>query len=230
MTTYAEVQKIAKHTMEYLQSQIRVGMNLTELRQLAETKMLALGADSFWYWNVGALVFSGDETTLSVSGKNYKTSNKFIEENDIVTVDLSPQSNNIWGDYACTIIIENGKVAKNITGIKNSEWRDGLLTEEHLHSELARFATPEKTFEQLYYYMNDIIHDLGYKNLDFLGNLGHSIEINKQDRIYIERGNHNKLGDIKMFTFEPHISKIGSKYGFKKENIYFFENGKLKEL
>ena len=78
--------------------------------------------------------------------------------------------------------------------------------------------------------MNDIIHNLGYKNLDFLGNLGHSIEINKQDRIYIERGNHNKLGDIKMFTFEPHISKIGSKYGFKKENIYFFENEKLKEL
>ena len=34
--------------------------------------MLELGADSFWYWNVGALVFSGKETTLSVSGRNMR--------------------------------------------------------------------------------------------------------------------------------------------------------------
>ena len=26
-------------------------------------------ADSFWYWDVGAFVFAGDETTVSVSGK-----------------------------------------------------------------------------------------------------------------------------------------------------------------
>jgi len=32
--------------------------------------MLELGADSFWYWNVGAFVFAGDETTISVSCKS----------------------------------------------------------------------------------------------------------------------------------------------------------------
>ena len=66
---------------------------------------MELGADSFWYWDVGAYVFAGDETTLSVSGKEYTTSTRVIAENDIITIDLSPQNGDTWGDYARTIII-----------------------------------------------------------------------------------------------------------------------------
>ena len=43
---------------------------MLEIRKLCEEKMLELGADSFWYWNVGAFVFAGDETTISVSDKS----------------------------------------------------------------------------------------------------------------------------------------------------------------
>lgn len=62
------------------------------------------------------------------------------------------------------------------------------------------------------------------------GNLGHSIVRRKADRIYIEKGNNTKLGDVNYFTFEPHISIAGSKYGYKRENIYYFENQKIEEL
>ena len=55
------------------------------------------GADSFWYWEVDAFVFAGDETVVSVSGKDYKVTDRTIQENDINTIDLSPQKNNIWG-------------------------------------------------------------------------------------------------------------------------------------
>ena len=72
--------------------------------------MLELGADSFLYWDVGAFIFLGDETNVSISGKHYVTANKTIQNNDIITIDLSPQNNNVWGDYARTIIIENGIV------------------------------------------------------------------------------------------------------------------------
>lgn len=34
--------------------------------------MLSHGADSFWYWDVGAFVFAGDKTAVSVSGREYK--------------------------------------------------------------------------------------------------------------------------------------------------------------
>ena len=39
-----------------------------------------------------------------------------------------------------------------------------------------------------------------------------------------------KLIDVNYFTFEPHISVLNSKYGYKKENIYYFVEGKLVEL
>ena len=227
---YAKIQSIAKQTIEYIKKNIRPNQNLREIRELCEEKLLELGADSFWYWNVGAFVFAGDETTVSVSGKQYVTSDKIIENNDIIIIDLSPQVGNIWGDYARTIIVENGEVVENIELIRNSEWKSGLQMEEKLHAELFRFVTKETTFEDLYYHMNECIVENGFVNLDFMGNLGHSIVKSKGDRVYIEKGNVMKLGDVKYFTFEPHIAFPDSKYGYKKENIYYFDETGLVEL
>ena len=226
---YIEVQNIAKKTIEFIRNHIHPGMTLLEVRHLCEVKMMELGADSFWYWDIGAFVFAGDETTQSVSGKDYITSDRVISDNDIVTIDLSPQNGNTWGDYARTLIIENGRVVED-AHVTNEEWKKGLLMEKHLHEEMCKFVTPETTFEEVYYYMNSIIEEKGYINLGFKGNLGHSIVRDKSERVYIEKGNHLSLGDVCYFTFEPHISAQGSKYGYKRENIYYFENGVIKEL
>ena len=227
---YFKIQSIAKETIEYEKKIIKPNLILIKIREMCENKMLELGADSFWYYNVGALIFAGDETTKSVSGKEYITSDYIIKNDDIITIDLSPQIKNIWGDYARTIIIENGKVVDEINQIQNAEWKNGLLIEKELHSELLNFATSNTTFEELYYHMNDFIKKCGYINLDFNGNLGHSIVKNKNRRIYIEKGNKKKLSKVKYFTFEPHIALPNSNYGCKKENIYYFNNDKLIEL
>lgn len=205
-------------------------MPLSKVRSICEKFMLENGADSFWYWNVGAFVFAGDETTVSVSGREYQTSKRIIGNDYIITVDLSPQNNNIWGDYARTIVIENGKVIDDVRDIHNNEWKQGLQMEQYLHQSLIEKATADMTFEELYYYINDLIFKHGFLNLDFAGNLGHSIVQNKDDRIYIEKGNKAKLSEVKMFTFEPHISTPNSKYGYKKEDIYYFKKGKLAKL
>lgn len=226
---YYEVQKIAKDTIDFARQNIKPGMNLIDVRKMCENKMLEFGADSFWYWDIGAFVFAGDETAISISGTEYQTSNRIIKENDIITIDLSPQNRDIWGDYARTIIIQNGNVV-NIDDVENVEWKNGLLMEDILHKELLAFATPQTTFEELYYHMNHLIREKGFINLDFLGNLGHSIAKHKDDRIYIEKGNLARLDDVAYFTFEPHISIQGSKYGYKKENIYYLKNGRLVEL
>ena len=218
------------NSYEYIKNEIHTGVKLTEVRRLCEEKMLTLGADSFWYWDIGAFVFSGDETTVSVSGREYATSDRPIAPDDIITIDLSPQNDNIWGDYARTIILEDSKVVDDISSIRNDEWRNGLLMEEELHAELLRFATPQTTFEELYFHINQLITDRGFINLDFLGNLGHSIVKDKNDRIYTEKGNTAPLSSVDYFTFEPHISVKGSKYGYKKENIYYFSGGKLRDL
>ena len=227
---YKEVQRIAKETISYIKTVIKPKMNLLDVKKLCEEKMLSLGATSFWYWDIGAFVFLGDETNLSLSGKEYVTSDRLIEFNDIITIDLSPQNNNIWGDYARTIVIENGEVVDCINEIQNSEWRNGLLMEERLHQELIDFVTPQTTFEELYMYINNLINNEGFINLDFMGNLGHSIVKNKNERVYIENGNYMLLSSVNYFTFEPHISIPNSSYGYKKENIYYFSKEKLIEL
>ena len=126
--------------------------------------------------------------------------------------------------------MENGEVVDDIELIQNQEWKGGLQMEEKLHAELFRFVTKETTFEELYYHMNEFIVENEFVNLDFMGNLGHSIVKSKGDRVYIERGNVMKLGDVKYFTFEPHITFPDSKYGYKKENIYYFDETGLVEL
>lgn len=226
---YEEVQKIAKDTMRFAEKNICSGMTLPEIREMCECKMRELGADSFWYWDIGAFIFAGDETAVSISGTQYKTSNRVIETNDIITIDLSPQSIDLWGDYARTLIVENGRVVET-EKIVNDEWKRGLLTEKALHEEMGRFVTPQTTFEELYYYMNEVIEDKGYINLDFMGNLGHSIAKKKEDRVYIEKGSRCCLGDVPFFTFEPHIGITGSKYGYKWENIYYFEDKTFRML
>ncbi|MBQ8830670.1 MAG: aminopeptidase P family protein [Oscillospiraceae bacterium] len=228
--TIHDMQNLCRSTMNYAASVIKPGMKLTEVRTLCEDYMLKNGADSFWYWDVGAFIFSGTDTVLSVSGREYTTPDAIVKDNDIVTIDLSPQCNNVWGDYARTIIVENGCVIASTEDISNDEWRAGLQMEKHLHKVMREYVTTETTFEELFYYMNDVIANREFANLDFLGNLGHSIIRNKNDRIYIEKGNNIKLSEVEAFTFEPHISRPNSVFGYKMENIYRIENGTLIEL
>ena len=161
--TNLDMQNLNRETMKYLKKNITVGMSLPEIRNICEKFMLENGADSFWYWNVGAFVFSGDETTVSVSGRTYQTSERIIGNNDIITVDLSPQNNNVWGDYARTIIIENGKVIENTEDIHNNEWKQGVQMEQYLHKLLIENVTVNMTFEELFYYIVNALlgcHDL----------------------------------------------------------------------
>ena len=93
-------------TTMYVCSAAAAGYSVHKVRLEQDTKKIpVMGV-------MGAFVFAGDETTLSVSGKEYTTSKRVIAENDIITIDLSPQNGDTWGDYARTIIIEKGKAGK----------------------------------------------------------------------------------------------------------------------
>lgn len=228
--TIHEMQNLNRETIRYASTIVRPGMSLVELRESCEDYLLSHGADSFWYWGIGAFVFAGDKTAVSVSGREYTTEERLIENNDIITIDLSPQKNCVWGDYARTLIVENGSIVNDVESIHNIEWKNGLKMEERLHQAMLDHVTEGTTFEDLFYCINDLIRECGYVNLDFLGNLGHSIVKDKKHRIYIEKGNTEKLSAVEAFTFEPHISLPGSVYGYKKENIYCFDSNRVREL
>lgn len=46
---YSEVQNIAKQTMNDIKQIIKPEMNLMDIRQKCEEKMIELGVTSFWY-------------------------------------------------------------------------------------------------------------------------------------------------------------------------------------
>ena len=154
---YSSMQNLNRAAVKYVADTMKTGMSLPYIKKLCEDYLLENGADSFWYWDVGAFIFAGDETALSVSGKDYQAADRIIQKDDIITIDLSPQRNNIWGDYARTLVFEDGVLCDEIEKIKRDEWRNGLQMEEYLHQALIDAGTPDMTFEELYYYMNELI-------------------------------------------------------------------------
>ena len=86
------------------------------------------------------------------------------------------------------------------------------------------------SLQEAYTTMNLFIDKLGFENLDFKKNLGHSIEKNIDDRKYIEAGNNIKFKELNLFTFEPHLMKKNGQYGVRIENIYYFDNGIVETL
>ena len=222
-TSVLEMQNLCRDTMAHLTDLIRPGTALADIRRTAEEFMRTNGADSFWYHGVGAMVYSGTDTALSQSGRDYVTANRILAENDILTIDLSPQHSGHWGDFARTLILQDGKLVTDTADIRTEVWRAGLEAEKKLHDLLWAAATPETTFAELHRILSARIAAEGFENADFRGNLGHSIAARPEDRIYIEPGNDRRLSSVSAFTLEPHIRRPGSSYGFKWENIYRFD-------
>jgi methionine aminopeptidase len=230
---YQHVQDIAKETINYLRGIIKEGITEKEIVEKAENYLYNKNVESFWYYNIGAFVFVGTRTVISMSGREYQPSDVKIQTEDIVTIDLSPAINSYWGDYARSFIISKGQVVgaeiKDLDS-KCLEFIEGMKIEELLHKKFLKFTKEEHSFEEIYTEMNLLIQSHGYENLDFIGNLGHTIEKYLDKRKYFEIGNKTKLSEVDLFTFEPHIRRINGKYGFKRENIYYFQNNTLKTL
>lgn len=225
---YKKVQAIAKDTIVYLRKIVKAGMTEKDIVEKAESYMRKQGVQDFWYYGVGAFVLVGKRTSISISGREYSPTEEILSDSDIVSIDLSPEVDGFWGDFARTLTIENGAVVGDNS--TNNEFNDGWQAEQGLHEELLRRIDQNMTFEEVYFLLNEKITELGYENLDFKGNLGHTIEKNKDDRRYFEKGEKIVLNDVDLFTFEPHIRKKGGEYGYKKENIYYFDDGEMKIL
>ena len=99
-----------------------------------------------------------------------------------------------------------------------------MAVETALHDWLSTVARPDLSAGELFTAATAAIASAGYENLDFGGNVGHSIARRLQDRVFLERGAATPLGDLGLFTFEPHIRKRDTgHWGFKQENIYTFD-------
>lgn len=228
IAAHREVQNAAKLVLDKLALQIDSADTEQSISEKAFTALCEIGFKETWYYSCPAFVLLGTRSCLSISGRNYVPALEPVGQFNLVTVDLSPLRDTCWGDCARSFFIEDGFVTDSP---KSSELRQGKEFLKNLHADMQAFVSPETTFHDLFDWTNQRIRARGFENLDFLGNVGHSIAARREDRKYIERDNHLLLNEIPFFTFEPHVRMTGGSWGFKHENIFYFnESDCIEEL
>ncbi|MFO0919336.1 MAG: M24 family metallopeptidase [Planctomycetaceae bacterium] len=217
------VQQAAKEVLGELAATITPKSTERSIAERAVALLAARGYAETWYYECPALVLLGSRSCDSKSGRDYVPATEPVGELNLVTVDLSPRAGNAWGDCARSYYVEAGIVRQKPVG---SEFLVGYECERRLHEELLAFATRETTCHELHDFANDLIRSSGFENLDFLGNIGHSLGTKLEDRVFIDARQRRRLGEFPCFTLEPHIRQVGGRWGFKHENIYYFGEGR----
>jgi Xaa-Pro aminopeptidase len=222
------VQRAAKSVLETIPSKISASDTEASITALAYAELCRLGYPETWYYACHALVLLGSRSCASLSGREYMPAVEPVGTHNLITVDLSPMKNGYWGDCARSFYVQDGAVTNAPTAPDLAEGKQFLET---LHAQMRTFVTPRTSFGELFQWANDRVQANGFENLDFLGNVGHSIVSRREDRLYIQADNSRLLSDVPLFTFEPHVKKRGGRWGFKHENIFFFDrDGRLEEL
>jgi Xaa-Pro aminopeptidase len=225
---YENVQAIARDTLAAIRQFIRAGA--TEASLLADCRRLmdARGVTGYWWFDVPGVILAGSRLRDSMEGDVYQPSDTPLADNDMVTIDLSPEIDGCWGDAARSFFLKDGRlVTPEQAGAEQSE---GMAAEAALHSHLLEIARPEMTFQELHAQVNARVRSLGFENLDFLANFGHNIGQDLHARAFIDANCTLRLDSVPMFTLEPHIAKRGSSLAFKYEEIYRFASGRLRLL
>jgi Xaa-Pro aminopeptidase len=221
LTEYLEIQAIAKAVLSELATSICAADTERSIAERAICLLAERGISETWYYDCPAFVLLGSRSCLSISGRQYVPANEKVGAFNLITIDLSPVRDGIWGDCARSFAVEDGRC---ILTPRSPEFARGIAVENALHQSMQAFVTPSTTFAELFAFGNAEINRVGFENLDFLGNLGHSIASAREGRCYIESCNHLPLSAVPFFTFEPHIRQINGAWGFKHEDIYYFDS------
>ncbi len=225
---HRKAQHAAKFALARLGSLITPEDTEQSLAAKAHALLSESGYPETWYYQCPALVLLGSRSCVSIAGNNYSASEEAIGMSNLITIDLSPVKDNCWGDYARSFVIEDGKLSEKP---KQLEFKNGLHFLHQLHQQMPRFVKPNTTFEQLFEWANVRIRESGFVNLDYRGNVGHSVATNRDERQFIQTSNTLCLGDVPFFTFEPFVRLKGGRWGFKHEDMFFFnQDGALESV
>ncbi len=225
---YEQAQALARDSLAAIAGCIRPGA--TEASLLADCRRLMdeRGATGYWWFGVPAVVLAGPRLRDSVEGDVFEPAETPIGPDDMVTIDVAPEIDGIWGDCARSFFLKGGVlVTAEEAGPEQAE---GMAAEAALHRHLLEVARPEMTFQELHAEMDAQVRALGFENLDFLANYGHNIGADLHARAFIDATCALRLDSVPMFTFEPHISRPGSRLAFKYEEVYRFEDARLRVL
>ncbi|MFZ6820167.1 M24 family metallopeptidase [Undibacterium sp. Ji22W] len=217
---YRDIQSRTKLVMARLPFLLTVEDSEHSIAEKAYQLLCEQGLTETWYYDCPALVLAGSRSCLSISGKQYLASHEKLGGKNLISVDLSPSKDGVWGDYSRSFAFEFGNYVEHA---KTLEYQNGLCFLKNLHDEMQTWVHPNTTFHQLFQWANVRIRESGFVNLDFRSNVGHSLEIERENRQYIQANNLQALSSVDFFSFEPFVRVKGGHWGFKHEDIFYFE-------
>lgn len=224
ISLYRDVQNKAKLVMQKLPTMLTPDDSESSIAEKAYQLLCEAGLTETWYYDCPALVLAGERSCLSISGRFYQASQSAIGGKNLISVDLSPALGQVWGDYSRTFAFEFGAYTEQP---KTLEYKNGLNFVRQLHKEMKVWLTPETSFHQLFHWANVRIRESGFVNLDFRSNLGHSLCADREQRLFIQADNHRALAECDFFSFEPFIRLKGGHWGFKHEDVFYFDQNEL---
>jgi Xaa-Pro aminopeptidase len=197
------------------------------IAERAAAYLEAEGVHASWYHDCPALVLLGSRSCTSISGREYIPADEPVGQRNLVTVDLSPLLDGVAGDCARSLCVEDGQVVAHPS---SPDFAEGLEVLDALHRHLMTVARPEATFGELFDSVAARLADLGFENLDLRGNFGHVLTAELEERRFIEHGSRVRLASAGPFTFEPHVRRLGGRWGFKREDVYACRHGAIVAL
>ena len=224
-----KAQNIAKTAMGMIGEFIKPGVTDAEIHDFAGRVMKDLGSGEWWIHGDPALVLVGDRTSYSAAFDPAAPVLTYtVADTDVVSVDVAPTFNGAWGDFARTFFVRDGKACLEP---KSGEDIAAIELEHKLHEMMRGFVSDKTTFNELYEKTRGILEREGYENCDYHDNYGHTIELHSSERVTIAAGVGEVISEhARPFTFEPHIKKKGDSIGYKLEDMYMFEGGRLVKI
>ncbi|HZS92126.1 MAG TPA: glutamine amidotransferase [Chloroflexota bacterium] len=202
-----EAQRLTRACMEEVKRQLRTGMTEREVHDLADAVTREHGSSGPWY----SYVVAFGENTLHCDF-NHPPGERRLEAEDIVLIDLTPVFHGFYGDYTETIAWGGGGAHRQLI-------EDARAIEQATLAFAEQCSTPDELFAYCY----QMIQQRGYRLLDHLGNIGHSIGPVAYLDGFIEAGNVRPLRG--GWALEPFIGN--DRAGAKFEDILFFQAGRV---
>jgi Xaa-Pro aminopeptidase len=229
LAAYRRAQALARQVLDDIRAVIKPGLTDADLTQACRGLMDRGGATGYWWYGSPAVVLSGDGLRLSMEGDVYQPREEKIAADDMITIDVAPELDGYWGDCARSYFLSGGELREAESA--GPEQAEGMAMEAALHALLLAEARPDMTFSEMHGRIDAALGAAGFENLDFLGNFGHSVGADVRARAFMDTQCGARLDSVPLLTFEPHIAKPASRFAFKYEEVYLFDDrGRLQVL
>lgn len=181
-----------------------------------------------WFHDIQITVSSGQDTKRSKSSKHTNPGNNRVGTSNMINVDLKSVDSACVGDCSRSYIVENSNVVNEPDTVFMAK---GISTLYSIHEKMKEYVTEDTQFHDLFIFTKKLLDKFNFENLVINNNFGHTVSIAGDTRSYIEKNNFKTINDVDFFSYNIHICRQNSMWGFRHENIYLINKfGNLEEL